>query len=95
MSFLANFSVQYDDIRVTIAQYIREEQELPVLQFERLLVATGVVLLGLTIEQLTDKQAKRLIFILMSSFCMTILVYQVIIFQNPIKHYKDGQYMVG
>ena len=51
ISFLANFSIQYDiDVCVVIQTSLKGEDALPQVQFVRLTCAIGVIALGLMIE---------------------------------------------
>lgn len=64
--------------------------ELPQVQFVRLTCAIGVIALGLMIEQLTDIQAKRMIFLMMTMFCCWKLYHEILIFSNPIKNHLEN-----
>lgn len=91
ISFLANFTLQYDiDICVVIQTNIRGDKDLPTVQFVRLTTAIGIIFLGLMIEQMTDIQAKRTIFVLMTTFCCWKLYHEILIFSNPIKNHQDS-----
>ena len=90
LSCIANFAVQYDDEKIIIQKVVREENALAAVQFERLIEAIGIILLGLTIEQLKDRQAKRTIFGLMATFSAWIFYHEVMVFGNPIKNKNGG-----
>lgn len=91
ISFLANFSIQYDiDVCVVIQTSIKGDDALPQVQFVRLTCAIGVIALGLMIEQMTDQQAKRMIFLMMTMFCCWKLYHEILIFSNPIKNHLEN-----
>ena len=78
LSFMVNLSLNYDlDVCVRIQVSITGDNSLPRVQFIRLTCAIAVILLGVTIEQLSDLQSRRLIFTLIISFTLMKLFYEI------------------
>ena len=92
LSFLVNLSLNYDlDVCVRIQVSITGDNSLPRVQFIRLTCAIAVILLGVTIEQLSDLQFRRLIFTLIISFTLMKLFYEIDTYQRPITRINEEQ----
>lgn len=92
LSFVVNFALNYDlDVCVRIQVSITGDNSLPRVQFIRLTCAIAVILLGVTFEQLSDLQSRRVIFGLIISFTIMKLFYEIDTYQNPLSRIESEQ----
>jgi hypothetical protein len=92
LSFLVNFSLNYDlNVCLRIQVSITGDNSLPRVQFIRLTCAIAVILLGVTIEQLSDIQSRRAIFSLIIAFTLMKMFYEVETYFSPLSRIDSEQ----
>ena len=89
---MVNLTLNYDlDVCVRIQVSITGDNSLPRVQFIRLTCAIAVILLGVTIEQLSDIHARRVIFSLIISSTLMKLYYEIDTYLRPFSRIDSGE----